>query len=126
MFDRWRRTFSLRETPAVWREPRIITFARVTADERQHESQRPFSASRCPILVAALSGHSVRDFLRRRQLPYAAHLLTAAPNRSVKDVAIASGFGTASTFHRSFKAAYAISPAEYRSREVVKCGTANR
>src|SRR5947209_9124309 len=72
-------------------------------------------------LVAALSGHSVRDFLRRRQLPYAAHLLTAAPNRSVKDVAIASGFGTASTFHRSFKAAYAISPAEYRSREVMKC-----
>ena len=69
--------------------------------------------------VAAITGLSVRDFLRRRQLEYAAYLLQAAPTLSIRGVAIASAFGTASTFHRCFKAAYGNSPALYR--EVMKC-----
>jgi AraC-like DNA-binding protein len=64
---------------------------------------------------------SLRDFLRRRQLGYASYLLQAAPTLSIRAVAVASGFGTPSTFHRCFKAAYGSSPAAYR--EVMKCDT---
>jgi len=63
--------------------------------------------------VAAVTGSSVRDYLRRRQLAYAAYLLRATP-LSNSDVALASAFGTPSTFYRCFVAAYGKTPAMYR------------
>ncbi len=72
-------------------------------------------------LVAALTGLSVRDYLRQRQFKYAAYLLEATP-LSIREVAVASAFGTASTFYRCFAAAYGSTPSEYR-RNVMKCDT---
>jgi AraC-like DNA-binding protein len=66
--------------------------------------------SRLVFLVARVS---VRDFLRRTQLVYAERLLLSTP-LSVDAIAIASGFGTPSTFYRCFAAAYGTSPTEYR------------
>jgi AraC-like DNA-binding protein len=69
-------------------------------------------------VVPEIVGMPVREFLRRRQLSYAADLLHATP-APIEDIARGSAFGTASTFHRCFVAAYGVTPAAYR-REVTK------
>jgi AraC-like DNA-binding protein len=66
-------------------------------------------------VALGILGISARDFLRQRQLAYAAELLLATP-LSIQEVAIASAFGTPSTFHRCFIAAHGRSPAEYRDQ----------
>lgn len=71
---------------------------------------RPYLSRR----VTELIGVPVRDFLRARQLVYARQLLRTMPLLSVEQIAIASAFGTGWTFHRCFKAAFGITPAEYR------------
>ncbi|HKS22371.1 MAG TPA: helix-turn-helix domain-containing protein [Thermoanaerobaculia bacterium] len=71
--------------------------------------------------VAAVTGLSVRNYLRRRQLAYAAYLLRATP-MSNREVALASAFGTVATFYRCFLDAYGKTPGAYR-REVMKCDT---
>ena len=69
--------------------------------------------------VAAVTGLSVREYLRRRQLTYAAYLLRAT-HFSNREIALASAFGTASTFHRCFTSTYGKTPGAYR-HEVMKC-----
>lgn len=64
-------------------------------------------------LVALVARVSVRDFLRRTQLEYAEQLLRSTP-LPVDSIAIASAFGTPSTFYRCFVAAYGATPSEYR------------
>jgi AraC-like DNA-binding protein len=70
-------------------------------------------------VVALMTGMPVRDFLRERQLHYAASLLRATP-LSVREIALASAFGTVSTFHRCFVTAFDLTPAAYRDH-VMKC-----
>lgn len=70
-------------------------------------------------VVPRLIGVPVSDFLRSKQLVYAQRLLRTTP-LSVEKIALASAFGTGWTFHRCFKAAFGMTPAQYR-REVTKC-----
>src|ERR1051325_1001537 len=84
---------------------RVSEFAEVLGVARPYLSR----------IIPAISGLSVRDFLRRRQLAYAAHLLRSTP-ASVQEIGIASAFGTASTFHRCFVAAFGKTPGEYRKQ----------
>jgi len=74
---------------------------------------RPYLSRR----VTELIGIPVRDFLRERQLAYAQRLLRTMPLLSIEQIALASAFGTGWTFHRCFKAAFGMTPAEYRERE---------
>lgn len=64
--------------------------------------------------VARLAGTSAREYLRARQLRYAARVLRLTP-LPIADVALASAFGTASTFNRCFVAAFGKTPAAYRA-----------
>lgn len=64
-------------------------------------------------IVPEVLGVSLRLFLRERQLAYARHLLETT-NRSTVVVGQAAGFGTHPTFYRCFKAAYGMTPGEYR------------
>ncbi len=66
-------------------------------------------------LVRELTGMSVRDFLREKQLAHAQMLLRTTP-APVEQIALASAFGTGWTFHRCFKAAVGITPAQYRKQ----------
>lgn len=69
-----------------------------------------------PHLTTELShafGVRPRQFLRDLQLEHAATLLRATPAR-VSDIALACGFGTVNTFHRSFAGKYGCSPERYR------------
>lgn len=88
---------------------RVDEFAAYLRRARPHVSR----------IVQDLTGMSARDFLREKQLAHAQLLLRTTP-APVEQVALASGFGTAWTFYRCFKAAFGMTPAEYRER-VTKC-----
>lgn len=70
-------------------------------------------------LVPKLFGMSVRDFLRAQQLAHAQELLRTTP-ATIQAIAIHSGFGTESTFQRRFRAAFGITPAQYREQETAQ------
>lgn len=76
---------------------------------------RPYLSRR----ASELTGMPLGDYLREHQLAYAQHLLRTMP-MSVKQIALASAFGTESTFHRCFKAAFGVTPSAYR-KQVTKC-----
>lgn len=69
-------------------------------------------------VIPQLFGKPLQRVLRERQLEEAKRLLrvTMLP---VRDVAIASAFGTETTFYRCFREAFGMTPNEYR-REVTK------
>jgi AraC-like DNA-binding protein len=64
-------------------------------------------------IVPELIGMPLRDFLRREQLAHARHLLRTTP-LTIDQIALASAFGTPWTFYRRFKAAFGMTPGEYR------------
>jgi AraC-like DNA-binding protein len=89
-----------RRTPA-----RADEFARQLGLTREHVAR----------VVSDVLGVSLRDFLRARQLLYAEQLLRTTSLSTVQ-VAEAAAFGTHPTFYRAFKAAYGMTPGEYRSQ----------
>jgi AraC family transcriptional regulator, carnitine catabolism transcriptional activator len=74
---------------------------------------RPYLSRR----VVELIGMPLSDYLRSKQLAHAERLLRTTP-LSVEQVAMASAFGSEWTFHRRFKAAFGVTPAAYRLRNV--------
>jgi AraC-like DNA-binding protein len=64
-------------------------------------------------LATQVLGRSLRDFLREKQVGYAARLLRTTP-LTVEEIAVRAGFGTAGTLYRWFSAAYGMPPAAYR------------
>ncbi|MEO8383277.1 MAG: AraC family transcriptional regulator [Acidobacteriota bacterium] len=67
-------------------------------------------------LGAKILGESLHQFLRRKQVEYAARLLRRTP-LSVEEIAARSGFGTRSTMHRWFVQAHGMGPAAFRERK---------
>ena len=59
---------------------------------------------------------NVSNFVRNARLEYACQLLRKSTTMSIADVAAASGFPSYPRFAMDFKAAYSISPTEYRSQ----------
>ena len=58
-------------------------------------------------------GMTFQEYLKKIRLGQAARLLTTT-DRTVTDIAFESGFNNLSNFNRHFRAAYGISPKEYR------------
>ncbi|HEX6100982.1 MAG TPA: helix-turn-helix domain-containing protein [Thermoanaerobaculia bacterium] len=83
-------------------------FARQLELTRQYVARKAFDVLGVPL----------RDFLRARQLRYAERLLVTTSYSTAK-IAAMSAFGTHPTFYRAFKAAYGVTPGEYR-RQVPK------
>lgn len=65
-------------------------------------------------LGAKVLGGSLHQFLRRKQVEYAARLLRRTP-LSVEEIAARSAFGTRSTMYRRFVKAYGVGPAAFRA-----------
>lgn len=60
---------------------------------------------------------SIASLLRSRRLEHAENLLrTGPPDLPIARVATSSGFRSADTFTRAFRARHAVAPAEYRAR----------
>lgn len=84
-----------------------------------------------PAMVAGLLGVSVRQlhllfeptgttyarYVLSRRLEHARLLLRQVPPRPVADIAFACGFDGLSTFYRSFRSAFGMSPADFRYLE---------
>ena len=64
-------------------------------------------------IVRRLTGKTLRDFLRTKQLRYAEQLLLVTP-LPVEEIALSSGFGTPATFYRCFQAEHAMTPGAFR------------
>lgn len=67
-------------------------------------------------IFKAMMGETVHAFVRRMRLERAAKLMRASPRARVLDIAVASGFASASDFSRSFKQAYGFSPSRWDRR----------
>jgi len=66
-------------------------------------------------LATRLLGMSLREYLRRKQVQYAAWLLRTLPREvTIEEIALRSGFGTARTFYRCFLEAYGMTPGAFR------------
>jgi AraC family transcriptional activator of mar-sox-rob regulon len=60
------------------------------------------------------TGTSIVEYVNARRLEKAAVLLTATADENILHAAIESGFSNLSHFYRRFKAAYGLTPAEFR------------
>ena len=60
------------------------------------------------------TGTSIVEYLNTRRLERAAVLLTSAADESIARAAMDCGFSNLSHFHRCFKSAYGLTPAEFR------------
>lgn len=66
-------------------------------------------------LATQMLGMPLRDYLRRKQVTYAAWLLRTLPHEiTVAEIALRSGFGTPKTLYRCFFAAYGTTPGAFR------------
>lgn len=65
--------------------------------------------------VARIAGQTPHEFLRERQLTYAAKLLRLTP-LSITEIALHAAFGTDRTLHRAFKRAFGMTPRDYRNK----------
>ncbi|MGZ5441676.1 MAG: helix-turn-helix domain-containing protein [Thermoanaerobaculia bacterium] len=66
-------------------------------------------------LATKILGKSLRDYLREKQVKYAAWLLRTMPaDVTVEEIAIRSGFGTPRTLYRCFENRYGTSPGAFR------------
>jgi AraC-like DNA-binding protein len=61
------------------------------------------------------TGFTYARYVLSRRLERARLLLAQSPKRPVADVAYACGFDSLSTFYRSFRAAFGMSPADFRA-----------
>ena len=66
-------------------------------------------------LAARILGETLHQFLRKKQVEYAARLLRRTP-LSIDEVAARSAFGTRSAMHRWFVHVYGVGPAAFRDR----------
>jgi len=87
------------------------TVARADEFAERLRLTRPYLSRVVPEAI----GMPLRDFLRERQLVYAQQLLRTTTLSTVQ-VGVASAFGTHPTFYRCFKAAFGMTPGEYREQ----------
>ena len=83
---------------------------RQTLVERFHLSEKRIGAA----FSKGSPYGNVSNFVRNARLEYACQLLRKSPTMPIADVAAASGFPAYPRFAMDFKAAYSISPTEYR------------
>lgn len=98
---------------------------------RQTIENNIYRSDLSPATTAGLLGISVRQlhllfeptgttyarYVLSRRLEHARLLLSQMPPRPVADIAYACGFDGLSTFYRSFRAAFGMSPADFRNIE---------
>jgi len=87
------------------------TAARVSELAQLLDASRAYLSRRIPELF----GKPLHDLLRDKQIEEAKRLLRTTPLR-IDEVALASAFGTTSTFFRRFRTACGMTPDEYRER----------
>ena len=67
---------------------------------------------------ACLSKNSLPAYIRELRLEYAVRLLNDQPDLTVEQVCLASGFTSADTFTRNFRAKYGMTPTAYKQTKI--------
>ena len=70
-------------------------------------------------IFSAISGETLNNFTNRLRLQKATRLLRYA-DKSLTDIALECGFSSSATFSRAFRAAYEITPSQYRKGDKIK------
>ena len=66
-------------------------------------------------LASKILGKPLHDYLREKQVAYAARLLRTMPAEvTIEDIAMRAGFGTTRTLYRCFIEAYGLPPGTFR------------
>lgn len=60
-----------------------------------------------------LVGETLKQFVRRVRVERALHMMVHRPDRSLTEIALASGFSTSSDFSRTFKQRYGVPPSVF-------------
>jgi AraC family transcriptional regulator len=76
-----------------------------------------FSAYHFHRLYSAITGETLYQFILRLRLERAMAQLSSSPEKSITEIALDCGFSSSATFARAFRAEYALSASEYRSRK---------
>ena len=92
-----------------------LQFGRNTIIERFHLSKDRVGA----VFSQGSDYDNLSDFITDCRLNHARRLLVSRPDMSIVDIAAASGFGLRTTFTRSFKQKYSLTPTEFRSQQTV-------
>jgi AraC family transcriptional regulator len=66
-------------------------------------------------IFKAMTGENLKEFVQRVRLEAAASMLLNGPEREVLDIALDSGFGSASAFARAFKDRFGMTATEWRT-----------
>lgn len=66
--------------------------------------------------IKEFTGLTVSEFITLYRLKHAQTLLDAPQKYTIEAIALDSGFGSRSTFHRLFRKYYDIAPNEYRNK----------
>lgn len=91
---------------------------RIAARATEFSHQLALSREHLTRVASEATGISLRDLLRSRQLHRAEKLLRTTSHSAAK-IGAACAFGTRTTFYRAFRAAFGVTPCEYR-RKVTK------
>ncbi len=67
-------------------------------------------------VINSRAGESFFDYINRHRIEEAAVLLREQPERSVSDIALATGFGSQNVFNGHFKKRLGVTPTQYRKR----------
>lgn len=70
-------------------------------------------------IFSAITGETVGSFARRLRLEKAARQLKYS-RESITNIALGSGFSSSSTFSRSFRDYFEVSPSDYRRNDTIK------
>ncbi len=70
-------------------------------------------------LINNAAGVNFNEFINQFRIEYARTMLLAEPNKSVLDIAYASGFNSKSAFYKQFTAATATTPAQFRRNNTI-------
>src|SRR5689334_15799884 len=65
-------------------------------------------------IFKAMTGENLKELVQRLRLEWAASMLLNRPEREVLDIALDSGFGSASAFARAFKDRFGMTATEWR------------
>lgn len=71
-------------------------------------------------IIQQCAGTNLNGYVNRLRLEYATRLLKQHPNHTINSVAEACGFSNAQTFHRLFRGAFGMTPAEYRAADTTQ------
>jgi AraC-like DNA-binding protein len=99
----------LRECYATRSPARVSAISRKLVENRSYFSE----------VAGRLFGKSLKAVFREKQLARAVKLLKTT-TLSIAEIGEAAGFGNKTTFHRVFKRAFGMKPAQYRRHQAKK------